>query len=105
MTGADYADDLVVLTNTPGQAESLLHSVEQAAEGICFYINANKTKYMYYKWEWAISTLSGRPLKLVDKFIYLGNNISSIESEVDIYQVKPLTAIDWLYGSLIYPIK
>ena len=31
MIDADYADDLVLLTNTPAQAEYLLHSLKQAA--------------------------------------------------------------------------
>ena len=30
----DYADDIALLVNTPTQAESLLHSQEQAADGI-----------------------------------------------------------------------
>ena len=34
MIEADYADDLVLLTNTYGQAESLLHSLEQTARHI-----------------------------------------------------------------------
>ena len=32
ITAADYTDDLV--TNTPTQAKSLLHSLEQATKGI-----------------------------------------------------------------------
>ena len=40
MTDADYADDLVLLANTPAQSESQLHSVEQA---VGLYMNANKT--------------------------------------------------------------
>ena len=31
---ADYANDLALLADTPTQAESLLHSVEQPAGGI-----------------------------------------------------------------------
>ena len=34
---------------------------------------------MCFKQEGAITTLSGKTLKLVDKFIYLSNNISSTE--------------------------
>ena len=30
---ADYIDDLVLLTNTPAHAESLLHNLEQTAGG------------------------------------------------------------------------
>ena len=31
ITNADYADDIVILANTPDQAETLLHSLERAA--------------------------------------------------------------------------
>ena len=54
---------------------------------------------MCFKWEAAISTQSDRPLILVDKFAYLGRNIPSTESNVNI---RP--TID-SYGSLIYPMK
>ena len=40
-----------------------------------------------------IFTFSGRPLKLMDLFIYVGNNISSTESDVNIHLVKAWTAI------------
>ena len=40
--GADYANDQVLLTNTPVQAESLLRRLEQATGGISLYVNANK---------------------------------------------------------------
>ena len=43
ITDADYTDDLVHLANTPDQAESLLHNLEEAAGGICLYMNAAKT--------------------------------------------------------------
>ena len=49
MRDADYADDLVLLTNTPAQAESLLHNLVQAAKGLGLYVNANKTKYICFK--------------------------------------------------------
>ena len=42
MTNADYADDLVILTNASTLPESLLYSLEQAAGGIGLYVNANK---------------------------------------------------------------
>ena len=50
ITDADYADDLVLLANTPVQAKLLLHSLKQVVGGMCF------------KWEGGISTLSGRLL-------------------------------------------
>ena len=44
---ANYADDIVLLANTPTQAKYLLNSLEQAAAGIG-HINADKTEYMCF---------------------------------------------------------
>ena len=44
----------------------------------------------------AISPINGQTLKLVDKFIYLGSNISSTESDVNICIGKIRTTIDRL---------
>ena len=73
ITDADYADDIAILANTPDQAETLLHSLEREAAGIGLYVNAHKTEYMCYNQTGDISTLDGTPLKLVDKFTYLGS--------------------------------
>ena len=74
---ADYTDDLALLANTPAQAKSLLNSLEQAVRGIGLYINSNKTLYMCFKQDGAISRKNGKPLKLGDQFTYLGCNILS----------------------------
>ena len=79
ITDADYVDDLALLANTPTQEESLLHNLDQTAGRIGLHGKANKTEYICFK-QGAISTLNGWPLKLVDKFTYLGRNISSTES-------------------------
>ena len=39
---------------------------------------------MCFKWEGAIPNLSGRPLRLIDKFTYIISSVSSTESDVDI---------------------
>ena len=93
MTDANYADDLALLANTLVLTKSLQHSLEQAVGGI---VNANKTKFMSFKQEGAISTLSGKSLKLVDQFKYLSNNISSTESNVNVQLANMLTAIKGL---------
>ena len=43
-----------------------------------------------------ISTLDGTSLKLVDKFTYLGNSVSSTEKDIDTRLTKAWTAIDRL---------
>ena len=63
ITDADYVDDIALLANTPAQAETLLHSLERAAAGIGFHVNAHKTEYMCFNQGGDISTLNGRSLK------------------------------------------
>ena len=43
-----------------------------------------------------ISTLNGSPLKLVDKFTYLGRSVSSTETDINTRLAKAWAAIDWL---------
>ena len=70
---ANYADDLALLTNISAQAESLLHSLEQAAGGIGLFVKANKTEFMCFKQKKTITTLIGKLLKLIDLFICLNS--------------------------------
>ena len=51
MTNADSAADLALFANTPAQAESLLHKLEQEAEATDLYVNASKTEFMLFKQE------------------------------------------------------
>ena len=87
ITDADYADD---------KAETLLHSLERAAAGIGLYVNAHKTEYMCYNQTGDISTLEGTPLKLVDKFTYLGSSVESTEKDIETRLMKAWTAINRL---------
>ena len=96
ITDADYADDIAILANTPDQAETRLHSLERAATGIGLYVNAHKTEYMCYNQTGDISTLDGTPLKLVDKFTYLGSSVESTEKDIDTRLTKAWTAINRL---------
>ena len=59
------------------QAETLLHSLEGVAAGIGLYVNADKIEYIFFNQRCDISTLKCGPLKLVEKFTYLGSFVSS----------------------------
>ena len=96
ITDADYADEIAILANTPDQAETLLHSLERAAASIGLYVNAHKTEYMCYNQTGDISTLEGTPLKLVDKFTYLGSSVESTEKDIETGLTKAWTAINRL---------
>ena len=78
ITDADYAFDIVLLANTPAQAKTLVHSLKWAAGGIGLHVNADKTEYMCFNQRGDIFILKGGPLKLVDKFSYLGRSFSDI---------------------------
>ena len=95
-TAKTITDDIVILANTPNQAETLLHSLERSTVGIGLHVNAHKTEYMCYNQTDDISTLEGTSLKLVDKFTNLGSSISSTEKVIDTQLTKTWTAIDRL---------
>ena len=96
ITDADYANDIVLLANALAQAETLLHSLEQAAAGIGLHVNTHKTEYMCLNQTGDISTQNGSSMKLVDKFTYLGSSVSSTETDIDMWLAKAWTAIDRL---------
>ena len=75
------------------QAETLLHSLEQAAAGIGLHVNAYKTECMCFN-QTDISTLNSSSLKLVDKFTYLGSRGSSTEKDVNMWLAKAWTAVN-----------
>ena len=74
ITNAADADDIALLSNTPAQAENLLHSLGRVTAGIDLHVNSNKTEYMCFNQRCDISILNGSSLKLVDKFTYQGSS-------------------------------
>ena len=94
--GADYADDQLLLANAPAQVEFQLHNLKQAAGGINFYMNSDRTEFRCFEQHVAISTLNNKPLKLVDHITYLSSNFSSTEINVTIGIEKVWATIDRL---------
>ena len=88
ITDADFADDIALLANIPAQAETLLHSLERTAAGVGLHVNAHKTEYMCFNKRGDISTLNGSSLKLVDKFTYQVNSVSSTETDINMRLAK-----------------
>ena len=96
MLYADYADNIVLLEYSPTQVEFLLQSLERAAGGIGLHVNGDKTEHMCFTQRGNISTLKGCPLKLVDKFNYLGSSVSSTENDINTRLAKSWAAFDRL---------
>ena len=93
---ADYADDIMLLANTPAQAEFLLHSLEWETGGIGLHVNPDKTEYMCFNQKGDISVQKRSPLKQMDKFTNLGNSISSIKNDINTWLAKAWTVINRL---------
>ena len=70
------------IVNTLARAESMLHSLENAAGGIGLHVNKDKMEYSCFNQRGDISILNGGSLKLVDKFTYLGSSVSSTENDI-----------------------
>ena len=92
----DYANDRVLLANSFAQAKTLLHSLEGAAAGIGLHVNVHMTEYICFNQTGDIYTQNGSSLKLVDKFTYLGSNVSSTMTDINTWLAKVGTAIDRL---------
>ena len=56
----------------------------------------HRTEYMCYNQTGDISTLEGTPLKLVDKFTYLGSSVESTEKDIETRLAKAWTTINRL---------
>ena len=94
ITDANFTDDKALLASIPTQAKSLQHRLEWAACGIGLHANAEKTEYIRSNQRGDIPTLNWFPLKIVDKFTFLGSCVSSTEIDINTQLSKAWTAID-----------
>ena len=84
ITDADFADDIALLSDTIEKAQLLLLRVEIAAESIGLHVNEKKTEYISYnQYESEIITLTGKQLKCVEDFKYLGSWINTSEKDIN----------------------
>ena len=84
---------LALLANTPAKPESQQHSLEGAAGGIGLNVKADETEYMCFNQRSDIATQKGGPLKLMDKFTYIGSSVSSTKNDINTRLVNSWTAI------------
>lgn len=80
LTDADFADDIALISNSLENAQSLLNSLESAANCVGLYLNESKTEYISFSQTddpLTIKTINSTILKRVDDYKYLGSYISS----------------------------
>ena len=97
ITDADYVDDIALLANKQGLAESLLDSPEKAESVISLHVNEGKTEYMCFNQnkKWDISKLQAGSLKLADKITYLGSSVLSTEIDINMQLATAWTSLIW----------
>ena len=87
LTDADFADDIALISNSIENAQTLLNSLESAANCVGLYLNDAKTEYMNYTKSnnsidnMIIKTVKGYILKRVNDYKYLGSFASSSEKD------------------------
>ena len=95
LVDADFADDIALTTDTLSEAQSLLDSLETAARSIGLMLNDDKTKFMAINIpceNGALTTSTGKSLKKVDDFKYLGAWVATTEHDFVVRKAKAWAA-------------
>ena len=96
----NYTRMLRAILNKSWQQHPTRHQLYGHLPPITKTIQVRRTRhekeYMCYNQTGDISTLEGTPLKLVDKFTYLGSSVESTEKDIETRLTKAWTAINRL---------
>ena len=96
VTDLDFADDIVLVSDTAEMARGLLLAVERECVQISLKFKSKKTKVMCFNTctnDPAIATLDGKILETKNDFKYLGSWISSTEHDIKIRRVLAWKAL------------
>ena len=98
ITDADFADDIALLSDNLQGAQSLLSSLESAANCTGLHLNETKTEIMPVNIcnNQEIKTLSENILKSVEDYKYLGTHIKNSEKDLNIRKGIAWTACNKL---------
>ena len=84
LTDADFADDIALISDSIINTQTLLNSLESAANCVGLYLKETKTEYMNYTNSidnMVIKTVSGYILKRVEDYKYLGSFASTSKKD------------------------
>ena len=102
LTDTDFADDHALISGTLANAQSLLRSLEKAANCVGLYLNESSTEYLNHCQvidpDFSMKTLNGRELKCVQDYKYLGSFISSSEKDFKTRKGMAWTACNNLHN-------
>ena len=93
ITDTGYADDLCLLSDTLAQAQELLGKLEAAAYEVGLVMNERKTEYMCFNQTGSnLKSHTGKELKEVDDFLYLGSWVNTTERDLSVRIAKAWAA-------------
>ena len=96
ITNADYADDLVIFSDSSRNAEKLLNFLEESGKTVGLKVIIKKTQHVNINSNKTVKSIDGEVLKNVDNFIYLGSEIESTNIEIKIRNTKSWAALEKL---------
>ncbi len=92
ISDVDFTDDLALVTNTAAEAQSLLLSLEHAANEVGLHLNEGKTKYIGLNLHeddgQYIKAASGEEIEKVEDFVYQGSRIMKSEKDFEVRKAK-----------------
>ena len=88
-----FADDIVLLAETPTKLEDMIHSLDQESSKIGLEMNASKTKVMTNSNKVPIRS-RGNNIEYVNSYIYLGKQVSFSRSSNE-EEIERRISITW----------
>ena len=91
ITDSDLADDFALLSEEIQKAQELLTRVENESAKIGLRVNDEKTEVMVYNIPTPspLKTVSGKAIKIVENFKYLGSWMISSEQDIKVRKALP----------------
>ena len=94
ITDIDFTDDIALISEEIEQAQKMLSSVEVETRKVGLHLNEKKTEVMLYNqdYETPIKSRTGKDIRRVEKFKYLGGWMSSTEKDFEVRKTLAWTA-------------
>lgn len=89
MTDIDLPMTTEIITNSIG----LLHYLENTSKDVGLHVDVSKSEFIDFNQQFSIQTVSGKSIKAVESFTYLGSEINPTEN-VKNHIDKPWTALN-----------
>lgn len=104
----NYQYDLAIIADIVINATVLLHHLENVANDSGHYDNTTKTEFIGFNQQSSMQTVSGKAIKSVESFTFIGTEVNSSVKDVKIRMFKDWTAsnkMDMIWKSNLPHLK